>query len=537
MSPTTQGAGTEGPTPSAEALLVDDERIWLPASADPETTYDVLMNQRHVWSLQPSRDARTEHGARVAEWPQALRRYLTGHAEVTLRDHVDGTVVAVAHHAFGGEDTSEVTVTDSAGNALVLDKWGRLIRPLSGEDSSLIDELMDEVVRLLDVLKEKAGVPAYICYGTLLGAVRDGRLIGHDNDVDVAYVSEHPYPVDVVREGYRVERVLRAEGWVVRRGSGVRLNVRLRLSNGSMRFVDVFTSHWVEGVLFIPSDTGFRLPPETILPLRTIELMGRRVPAPAQPEALLAATYGDSWRVPDPSFRYTTPRWLSRRLGGWFGGLLTYHKHWDSFSARAHRQVPNGPTPFARWVAAEYPSTRPLVDLGTGTGRDALWFARRHQRPVTGVDYSIGAVNRAARRRRTSRLPVRFELVNLYDTRAILAFGARLSREELPVDLYARFTFHALNGPGRENLLRLASMSLRRGGRLFLEFRTPRDRYRPHFFGEHVRHYQHPDAVAAQIEAAGGRVLHQVEGTGLAPFMDEDPHVCRIVAAWSDQSA
>ena len=520
-----------------DEVVVDDDLIRLPASVDPETTYDILLNQRHVWSLQPGRDTSTEDGAPVAQWPKALRRYLQGHAEVTVRDHVAGTVVAVAHHDFGGDGSTEVTVTDGGGHALVLDKWGRLIRPLSAEDNGLIDELMDEVIRLLDVLRERAGVPAYICYGTLLGAVRSGQLIGHDNDIDIAYVSEHPYPVDVVREGFRVERVLRDAGWVVRRGSGVRLNVRLKLSDNSVRFVDVFTSHWVDGVLFIPSDTGYRTPRETVLPLSTIELMGHRVPAPADPETLLAATYGESWRVPDPSFMYTTPRWLSRRLGGWFGGLMTHRKHWDSFNARAPKQVPGAPTPFAHWVADEFPSTRTLVDLGTGTGRDALWFARHRQRRVIAVDYSVGAVNRGARRSRNQNLPASFELLNLYDTRAVLAMGARLSREEVPVDLYARFTLHDLDSPGQENVLRLASMSLRRGGLLFVEFRTHRDQGQPHVFGDHARHYLRPDEVVAAIKAAGGRIVKRVEGTGLATFRTEDPHVCRIVATWSAAGA
>ena len=44
-------------------LLVDDEQLWLPTSLDPDTTYDVLLNQRHVWSLQPGRDADPQDGA------------------------------------------------------------------------------------------------------------------------------------------------------------------------------------------------------------------------------------------------------------------------------------------------------------------------------------------------------------------------------------------------------------------------------------------------------------------------------------------
>jgi hypothetical protein len=76
-------------------------------------------------------------------------------------------------------------------------------------------------------------------------------------------------------------------------------------------------------------------------------------------------------------------------------------------------------------------------------------------------------------------------------------------------------------------------MSLRTGGRLFLEFRTERDARTEHVFGTHFRRYLDPELVQAEIEANGGRVVHQEAGTGLARFRTEDPHVCRIVAVWS----
>jgi SAM-dependent methyltransferase len=515
----------------AAALLLDDRRIGLPGGLDLQATYDVVINEVPVWSLQPARDTEADGDLLISPWPKALRRHLRGSADVVVRHHVDGTTVATGSHVFGGDAARTVQITDKLGRPLVLDKYGRLTSPLSAEGEDEVDEFLDRIDELLEVLRERAGVPAFICYGTLLGAVRNGRLIGHDNDVDIAYVSEMATPVDVVREAFRVERILAAEGWTVRRGSGSRVNVRIRRADGSVRYVDVFTAHWVEGILYMPSDTGFRLPRETILPLTTVELHGHQMPAPADYERLLAATYGPGWRTPDPSFKYSTPRALSRRLNGWFGGLRTHRKVWDAFYASQGRKLPKAPTSFARWVAATYPSTRDLVDLGSGNGRDARWFARKQGRSVIAIDYSLGVMKRSAAR--SEGLHVRHEVLNLNDARHVLSLGARLSRTDEPVDLYGRFLLHALDKHGRENVLRLASLALRRGGYLFLEFRTHRDRWRRHTFPSNRREYLRPDEIVAQIESFGGHVVHREEGDGLARFRDEDPHVCRLVAVWS----
>ena len=517
-------------------LHLNDRVVGIPSDLDQDGIYDVLLNGGHVWSLQPSRDAQTRGTRLVAPWPKSLRRYLVGSADVVLRDNARGTVLATGHHVFKGADDKRVSVTDKAGHALILDKYGKLIRPLASEGEDTLGELMDQVEQLLEVLNDTCGVPAFIAYGTLLGAVRNGRLIGHDNDVDLGYVSSFEHPVDVVREGYRIERALADAGWLVRRGSGTRTNVRIKLSDGTVRFVDIFTSHWTEGVYYMPQDTGFEIGRETILPLTTVELVGRRLPAPADSERLLALTYGEGWRVPDPSFKYETPRWLARRISGWFGGLRAGRKQWDTFYAAHRKTLTREATPFAGWVQEHYPSDRPVVDLGTGNGRDAVWFAQQG-RDVVAVDYSLGVLGRSAQRPAFRNLPVSFATTNLNDTREALALGTRLARQEQQVDLYGRFLLHSLAEPGRDNLYRLASMALRRGGCLFLEFRTTQDRSRSHHFKTANRHYLDPDQVVAELEARGARVVHRSAGTGLARFEGEDPHVARIVARWSDADA
>ena len=114
------------------------------------------------------------------------------------------------------------------------------------------------------------------------------------------------------------------------------------LSDGGARFIDVFTANWVDGIVYMPSDTGFEIPIEDVLPLGTVSLHGHDVPAPRNPDLMLSHTYGENWRVPDPSFKYETPRWLKRRIMGWFGGLNSHRKHWDGFYNKQLGGRPDG---------------------------------------------------------------------------------------------------------------------------------------------------------------------------------------------------
>jgi SAM-dependent methyltransferase len=516
--------------PTSAELTATDRGITLHGDLTVDRTYDVVINGLHVWSLQPERDMRRRQGSFVCAWPKALRSYLHGAADIELRDHVTREVVGSTSARLGDGDEL-ISVRNKDGRPLILDKWGRMIVRLDSQGSEQVDELMKHVSDLLDALGTKCGVPAYIAYGTLLGAVRNGQLIGYDNDVDLAYVASHETPVDIARESFRIQRTLTEQGWLVRRGSGSRLNVRLLMEDGSGRHIDIFTAFWIGDTFHTAIDIGCRLSRDDVLPVSYVDLCGHRVPAPADPEAMLAAAYGESWRVPDPAFQYDSPAWLKRRFSGFFGGLITHRKRWDAFNSSQGKRLARNPSPFARWVDKEFPSDATIVDAGCGGGRDSRLFARSG-RAVLGVDYSLGSVMRGNRWAARKAPNATFEALNFYDTRAALAMGARLSREEHPVDLYARFLLHALEDRGRENFWRMASMSLRSGGRLFLEFRTERDARNKHFFGKHFRRYLDPELVQAEIVANGGRVVHLEEGTGLAPFRSEDPHVCRIVATW-----
>ena len=59
---------------------------------------------------------------------------------------------------------------------------------------------------------EELGRPTYISYGTLLGLVRDGRLIAHDDDVDLAVVLAGATITDVVAAGSTSSPASRRQG-------------------------------------------------------------------------------------------------------------------------------------------------------------------------------------------------------------------------------------------------------------------------------------------------------------------------------------
>ena len=115
---------------------------------------------------------------------------------------------------------------------------------------------------------------------------------------------------------------------------------------------------------------------DSLLPLSAVTLEGTSLPAPARPELLLAATYGEGWQVPDPAFSFKVPRGIARRSSGWFGEFWLNRFRW---SAQAVEQGAGGePSSFARRVEPQLGDAL-LTDIGCGTGAGARtgWRAGR----------------------------------------------------------------------------------------------------------------------------------------------------------------
>ena len=512
-----------------EQVRVDTRGVTVPTSIrDP---LDVLLDGHRVWSFNPGRDGTVTPEGRTVAWHPALKPYLRGIARVVVRPHVGEKVLFDDEIGFGSS-TERVSITDAAGHQLAVDKGGRMQRGFSDTDGDTRKLIVEAVQRVLHDLREECGLEAFLAFGCLLGAVRDGHMIGHDSDADLAYVSTHTHPFDIIRENHAAARRMKQLGWQIVRMSEADFKVWVDLADGRRCGIDVFGGYFVDDVFYVMPNISGDIDRSALVPVAPITLEGLELLGPARPEELLAITYGEGWKVPDPSFKFTPLTRTVRRTNGWMRGRRTNLRHWhDFYKPEASRDLPTEASDFAHWVGERIEPGSRVVDVGTGNGRDAVWFAERGH-PVTALDATVNGMRRLRKRAASDKLPIVRRMVNFNEIRTPLVVAAELARLPEERHLHARFLLDALSGQARQAFWRFAAVTQRTGGRTFLEFRTPASRGEATTYPAHFRQHLDPDEVVAEIEQYGGTVVEREQGRGRAVLRDEDPEVCRLVVQW-----
>jgi SAM-dependent methyltransferase len=532
------GGSPKGDLATVSDVRVDDEGIR--ARTDAEVVVDVLFDDRRIWSFWLQRDGTRQGRQYVVQWPPALRRFLNGTTQLKLVEHVNQRELYDAEVRLGRSDAANVetriAVVNDRGLPLGIDKSGRLAQTFDTRSAEHVAPLLDSIEEVLAALR-KAGIDAFPAYGTLLGAVREGKLIGHDSDADLGYVSEHTLPVDVVRESFRLQRALVDMGYRITRYSGGAFKVDVVEADGSVRGLDVFggfmspAEHNPDGqdYLYLMGEIRTPFRREWIYPLGTTTLEGRELPAPANTDEFLKATYGPSWRVPDPAFVFPTPESTHRRLNGWFRGTRVNREKWDRAYSNGRLTEPDlEPSSFARWARAEHGDAPPeqVVDVGCGRGVDALWFAREGS-TVVGLDYVLKGSAAVAEIASDEQLPVEFRHANLCELRSVLAESARVAHTPGAKMLTARHVAEATDKVGRNNLWRAAGLMLRGGGRLYLEFLVQRGN------GDGFARRHHLRTLPVRLVE---RELAKHRATVVSRKVIEDGdsgrRVCRMVVEW-----
>ena len=398
---------------------------------------------------------------------------------------------------------------------------GRFISPKSGailrpfKERFAEDQVLGRLEQCQRIFHELFSKRLFVCYGTLLGVIRENDFIAHDDDVDVCFMADGDMSA-ALEEFHRVVEVLRA------RGEDVRIDNRAHFH---WRGIDVFVAWFEEDHMYL-YNAGGHFSRDDVYPLRMREFKGLQIYLPNNAEGLLELIYGSGWHIPDPSFQWRLTDDVQSAMGRVAGHEIT--RYWKGFYHDRHTMIPSA---FATSVAVEWNEPQQILEIGSGNGRDAFFFAGLGHR-VLGLDAASTGVERcrSIARERGIR-DVVFEEADVSVSSTLEGLLKRLgsSGGSAPLAVYARFFFHAVTAAVEDSVLSALAANSPAGTCCFFEFRTDRDEATPKRFGNHFRRYINLDRFVAKAVRSGSfECVYRVEGQGLAKYGDEDPFVGRV---------
>ena len=364
---------------------------------------------------------------------------------------------------------SGLRFTDGAGRAVVLNKWGHHSVTFGDADEQVIVDLLRRTSQVVDELTA-FGLTPWVMGGTLLGPVRSGALLPHDDDADLGYVSAHENPADVALESFALQRFLTDAGHTVIRYSATQIQILFPDADGSAFHVDVFGGFYRGEMFMQPFHVRAEIPRDTFENLTEIGIDGWSFPAPNPPERWLEANYGPSWRIPDAGHRFVTPSSAARRFTNWFGNTNQQRHFWDEYNA-AHGTKRCAPSPAARAFLDRTPADATIYELAYGHGDDLMHLASRGNR-LLGLDFSDTAAAVVGRRLGVGHPAVDLRHLDLGDRRQTL--GLAIDEASVPgaAHVFSANLLQVLTEDARQAVLTMVEFLLRRGGEWVASFPT-----------------------------------------------------------------
>ena len=360
-------------------------------------------------------------------------------------------------------DQSAAQLAEMIDKGYIFDKRGKL-QLSKRKDTDWQSRVVSLYRQLNEIFRSEWGYTLFPSYGSMLGAVREQGFIGHDDDFDCGYISEKSDPEDVRQELIGIARRLVDAGFniTLRRTC---IHVRRR---GEKLRIDIFHFYFGEtGELQFPFGYAGKPPymKEDFTGWSEASLAGHRVFVPANPDKLLAHTYGPNWRTPDPGFS-----WPKDRKGAAKEANFSELERSDLFWYNHYAAAPLAePSQLAQHLTASSTKRPQIVDVGCGAGADLEWYAANGAKLVVGFDRSAAAVDLANQRLREGQ-PVKAVQA---DATAAGGIQDLVSREQFGPEeklFVSRLLLNAVEAAAGAKILREVRRAARAGDILVLEY-------------------------------------------------------------------
>ncbi|WP_032113732.1 class I SAM-dependent methyltransferase [Candidatus Paracaedibacter symbiosus] len=434
-------------------------------------------------------------------------------------------------------------------------------------DPNLVQALYQityDTVQVLDHFE----IPYSLMFGSLLGAVRGGGIIHHDDDVDLMFLEEDKPKLEKTKEtfaslGYNLfydpKNIV---------GYKLYSKTPLKLTNGEeiYPFLDLFTFRLdhENNRYILAAEEGrkiFRNPfllPGEFRQQKDYNFGEFKAKGLENPTDFFNRFYGPAWNT----IAYVSHKHISSLKNNYLWMLtendrsaaqptgplkervkMFFETHiapppisannslfWEEFYKKNNLALT--PSTFAQYLIENdfIEKDASLVDIACGNGRDTFFFQKNNIKAV-GIDASPNAIKSNQNYAKDSGLTTdSFRVVDINDQQKLAKF---LSYD----NFYARFFIHSISEQEQKQFLDFLT-GMKSGAKLFLEFRTDKDPMyqrslqlsRTEGVTDHYRRYIHFKNFCTELDSLGFSIVYALEAQGLSIHKEDNPYLGRIIA-------